>query len=196
MQPWPDTLKFPLPLRNARLSRVLCAEDARVLTQQELLDSHYERGRIEGQRALNEQLLRQRSEVHEFFNGICRSLQDAVPKVVRDTEQSLVNLALNIARKLIADLPISAQLVEAVVRQTLATVENSGEFHVDLHPADLELLQQANSTLLSPPDRPSAIQFHSSTSVTRGGCLVRTSFGVIDARRETKIALLEQELAS
>ena len=196
MQPWSDSVRFPGSLRNVRLSRVLSSDDARAAHQEELLAAHYERGRIEGQRALNEQLFRQRSEVHEFLNGICRSLQAAVPQVVRDTEQALVNLALDIARKLVADLPISPNLVEAIVRESLVNIEGSSELHVDLHPADLELLRQANSPLLATPGQPGAIQFHPSADVSRGGCLVRTCFGVIDARRETKLALLEQELAS
>jgi flagellar assembly protein FliH len=195
MQPWSDSLRFPGSLRNVRLTRVLSPDDARAADQEELLAAQYERGRIEGQRALNEQLFRQRSEVHEFLNGICRSLQAAVPQVVRDTEQALVDLALAIARKLVADLPISSDLIEAIVRESLANVEGSSELHVDLHPADLEVLRQVNSPLLAAPGQPGAIQFHSSSDVTRGGCLVRTSFGVIDARRETKLALIEQELA-
>jgi flagellar assembly protein FliH len=196
MQPWPDTLHFPAPLRNARLTRVLSAVEARTVDQEELLAAQFERGRIEGQRALNEQLLHQRSEVHELINGICRSLQAAIPQVIRDTEQTLVSLALAIARKVVADLPISPQLIESIVRQSLADTEATAELHVELHPADLELLRQVESTLLSAPNQAGAFQFHPSPDVARGGCLVRTCFGVIDARRETKFALLEQELAS
>jgi flagellar assembly protein FliH len=196
MRPWPETLHLPAPLRNARLTRVLSADAAMAADQEELLAAHFERGRIEGQRALNEQLLRQRSEVHEFLNGICRSLQTAVPQVIRDTEKHLVILALDIARKFIADLPISPELIESVVRQSLAAAEASSELHVELHPADLDLLRQIDSTLLTSSNHAGSIQFHPSPEISRGGCLVRTAFGVIDARRETKLALLEQELTS
>ncbi len=196
MQPWHNSLKLPAPLRNARLARSQSPAEARAAAHEELLNAQFERGRIEGHRALTEQLLRQRSEIHEFLNGICRSLQAALPQVIRDSEQALIALSLDIARKLLADHPISTELVESIVRESLASVQSSAELHVDLHPADLELLQQANSPMLLNHDHPGAIQFRPSPEVTRGGCLVRSTFGVIDARRETKLALLEQELAS
>jgi flagellar biosynthesis/type III secretory pathway protein FliH len=38
------------------------------------------------------------------------------------------------------------------------------------------------------------VELISSTEVSRGGCVVQTRFGVIDARRETKLELLQESL--
>lgn len=38
------------------------------------------------------------------------------------------------------------------------------------------------------------LRFAGSSEVTRGGCLVQTRFGVIDARRETKVEQIRQAL--
>jgi flagellar biosynthesis/type III secretory pathway protein FliH len=38
------------------------------------------------------------------------------------------------------------------------------------------------------------VRFQPSPEVTPGGCLVQTRFGVIDARRETKLELIRQSL--
>jgi flagellar biosynthesis/type III secretory pathway protein FliH len=36
------------------------------------------------------------------------------------------------------------------------------------------------------------MRFHRSPDISRGGCIVKTRFGIIDARREVKLAELEK----
>jgi flagellar biosynthesis/type III secretory pathway protein FliH len=38
------------------------------------------------------------------------------------------------------------------------------------------------------------MRFQASSEVARGGCLVETRFGIVDAGRETKMALIRQSL--
>ena len=59
---------------------------------------------------------------------------------------------------------------------------------------DFALLQRANSPLLVGSEI-EKMRFQTSPEVTRGGCLVQTRFGVIDARRENKFDLLKKSLA-
>ena len=191
MKSWSDTLQLPHSLRDVRLSGP-AAEP--VVNLEEQLRASYERGRIEGERALGEQLVQQRTEMQNLFQGALSSLRGAVPQVVRDTEQMMVALALEIARKLVGDLPVSVEMVEAAVREALSQVEGTADFQVRLHPEDLELLQRAGSPLLSSPGESREIRFHGSLDVTRGGCLVQTRFGIIDGRRETKFELLKRSV--
>jgi flagellar assembly protein FliH len=85
-------------------------------------------------------------------------------------------------------------MIEAAIKEACAAVEDSAEFSVQLHPEDLALLQRTNSPLLLPQGGEDRIHFHSSAQVTRGGCVVQTRFGVIDARRETRSNLLRKAL--
>jgi len=101
-----------------------------------------------------------------------------------------------VAQKLVAGMPISAAMIEAVVRDALAQIEGTAKFTVRLHPADLELLQQSDSPLLADGDGEKEFRFLSSSEVTRGGCLVQTQFGTVDARRETKFDLLQRTLTA
>lgn len=154
----------------------------------------YERGRLDGEKELNERLVGQRNELLELQQGVLKSLQQAVPQVMRDCEQALTALALEVAQKLVSGLPISAEMVEATVQEALGEVEETTDYHIHLHPQDLELLQQVNSNLLASHVSNARMHFHRAPEVTRGGCLVKTRFGVIDARRETKLELLQKSL--
>jgi flagellar assembly protein FliH len=149
---------------------------------------------VEGEKALSEQLLKQRNELHELMQGIITSLRQAVPQVIHDTENTLVSLALEVAHKLVSEMPISVPMIEATVRDALAQIEGTAQYTVRLHPSDLELLKNASSPLLASVDESTEFRFLSSPEVGRGGCLVQTRFGTVDARRETKFDLLKRTL--
>ena len=187
-----ETIRLAAPLREVKLAR---SGDRETLRREDI-QAGYERGRIDGERALGEQLIRQRAEVMELQTGVLTSLRQAVPQVMRDCERALVILALEAAQKLVSGLPVSPEMIEAAVKEACAGVEDSAEFTVQLHPDDLALLQRTNSPLLLPQGGREQIHFQASAQVTRGGCLVQTRFGVVDARRETKMELLRNALST
>ena len=183
------------PLRSARVIWAPASEPADAAAADPAREqAAFERGLAEGEKRLGEQMLRQRAELLELQNGIFASLREAVPQVVRQSEAAVIQLALQVAKKLVNDLPISAELIEAAVRSALAQVEESTEFDVFLNADDLALLHQCNSAILFPGPGNEAMRFQASSEVTRGGCLVRTRFGMVDTRRETKFELVRQSL--
>ncbi len=194
MTSWSKTLQFREPLRDLVPSRSAPASAGVAEAREEELRTAYESGRVDGEKALGEQLVRQRGEMRQLLEGVVESLRKSVPQVVSDTEQHLISLALEIAQKLVTDLPISVEMVETAVRDALSQVEGTSEIHVRLHPADMSLLESMGSFLLVPPGEGPAVGFHSSPEVTRGGCLVQTRFGIVDARRETKLDLLKRSM--
>jgi flagellar assembly protein FliH len=191
MNSWSETITLPAPLRDACPALAPQPTDAPLRASWQ---AGYDQGRIEGEKALSEQLFKQRGELQELLHGTLDSLRQTIPQVVRDTENMMVSVALEVARKLVSDMPISVPMVEAAVRDALTHVESSAQVTVRLHPADLELLQNANSTLLTSSDAPNDFRFLSSAEVSRGGCLVETRFGTVDARREVKFDLLKETL--
>jgi flagellar assembly protein FliH len=193
--PRPDAICFAVPLRDVRLMRPVApvvSAPASAASEQ----AAYERGRRDGEKALSEQLIRQRGELAELQNGVLTSLRQSVAQVTRDCEEAMVALALEIAGKLVADLPISSEMVEAAVREALAHVEQNTNLVVLINPMDYELLQQANAPVLLTEAGGERLKFQTSAQVSRGGCMVQTNFGVVDARRETKLEALKQSLTS
>jgi flagellar biosynthesis/type III secretory pathway protein FliH len=201
MKPWLKSIQFSQPPRAIRLATGNAADTRSGAASQksappEELAASYERGRVDGEKALSEALMRQRAELHEAMEGALKSLRQAVPQVVRDTETTLVAFAMSVAQKIVSEMPISVNVVEAAVRDALRQVEGAARFTVRVHPADLELLQPSGSPLLNPADEDRDFRFLSSAEVTRGGCLVQTQFGTVDARRETKFDLLKAALVA
>ena len=161
----------------------------------ELLKASYERGRSDGERAMGDQLIRQRAELVELQTGVLTALRESIPQVARECEQALVALALEVAQKLVAGLPVSPEMVEAAVKEALAQVEDGAEVTALLHPDDLALLERMTSPQPLPLGAGERVRYSPSAQVSRGGCLVQTRFGLIDGRRETKLEVLKKALA-
>lgn len=196
MHAWSETITLPAPLRDARKAGPATVHLPTDPAMQDPWRASYDLGRLDGEKALSEQLLKQRADLHELLQGLLTSLRQSVPQVIRDTENVMVSLALEVAQKLIGDLPISVPMVESAVRDALTKVEGAAQLTIRLHPADLELLQNAQSPILATNDGSGEYRFLSSPEVTRGGCLVQTRFGTVDARRETKLDLIKATLLS
>jgi len=192
---WPKPISFDAWLSDVRLVKP-AGEPEAVDLAAEREKAAYERGRQEGENALREQLISQRNEMASLLNGVIDSLRKTVPQLVQETESALIQLALESAQKLVAGMPVNPKLVEAVIREALQQVEDSPDVTIQLHPDDLALLQKHKSDVLKNAPGSKPLQFSTSAEVTRGGCLVRTRFGVVDARRETKLDQLREAIAA
>ncbi len=190
---WSDSIFFAAPPRDIRLLSGAPSTNWEELLRQREQDA-YTRGRREGEAALGEQLIQQRNEMADLQRGILESLRRAIPQVIQESESALLHLALESARKVIAGLPITHEMVEAVVREALSQAEDTAQVVVQIHPEDLALLRKHGATVLDGTPHIGPLRFSPSLEVTRGGCIVQTRFGLIDARREVKFEQLEQTL--
>ena len=178
---------------------VLSQEDLQ-LTEQ----AAYERGKKEAEANLEQQLdlmkveyaTEKDKELADFCDNIRSDLGGQVPKILESLEKHVINLAADIAMKIVADLPIDKTMVERVVKDALAKAEKEAEIVVLLHPEDLDLLTQGDSELLDKPHGAGKVLFKASSEVTRGGCLLDTHYGIVDARRETKADILKQAVTA
>jgi flagellar biosynthesis/type III secretory pathway protein FliH len=191
---WSNSITLQQPLSDVRLLVKAPMQD----WQEHLHEREktaYEGGRREGENALGAQLLQQRNEMNELQNGVVHSLQQMLPRMAQEMETALVQLALEAAKKMVAGMEIDAKTVEMVVREALRQVQDMSEVSIRLHPDDLALLRKHGSPLLEGLPETGPLRFVASTEVTRGGCIIVTRFGLVDALRETKLEQLRKAVS-
>jgi flagellar assembly protein FliH len=188
---WSKTVTFQQPVRDVRLLAKAPAADPQDHAR-EREKAAYEKGRRDGEQKLEEQLLQHRNEMTELQNGVVRSMEEMLPKMRHELESALIQLALESAQKIVGGLPINAKTVEKVVREALEQVQDTAEIAVQLHPDDLALLRKQKSSLFDGPPEAGSLRFVASAEVSRGGCIVQTRFGIVDALRETKLEQLRK----
>lgn len=192
---WADTIILDQPLRDVRLLSGAPAQDwQQFLHERE--QAAFENGRRAGESALSEQLLRQRNDTIALQRGILNSLETAFPKVAHEAETTLIDLALESAKKIVAGMPVDLPMVENTVREALRQAQDTAEIVVQLHPDDLALLRQHQSEILNGLPESGPLRYSPSAEMTRGSCVIQTRFGLVDARRETKIEQIRQSLTT
>ena len=184
------------PLRQIE---VVPREDLK-LTEQ----AAYERGKKDAEATLQSQLevmkteyaTEQQQKLADFFKNIQDDLGGQVPRMLQSLEKHVINLAADIAMKIVAGTPVDKSMVETVVKDALAKAEKDTDVVVLLNEADLELLSQADSELLQRTHGSSEVVFKASPEVSRGGCLLETRYGTVDARMETKADVLKKAVTT
>ena len=164
----------------------------------------YERGKKDAEATLQGQLevmkteyaAEQQQKLADFFKNIQDDLGGQVPRMLQSLEKHVINLAADIAMKIVAGTPVDKSMVETVVKDALAKAEKDTDVVVLLNEADLELLSQADSELLQRTHGSSEVVFKASPEVSRGGCLLETRYGTVDARIETKADVLKKAVTT
>ncbi len=187
-----EKIRLKEPLKGVRLG----ADPRSQAEWEQRLRARYEQGLRDGEKALREQLLQQRADVLAVQQGVLESLRQCLPKTRGECEAALIELAMEAARKLVSGMPIVPEMVAGAVREALEHVEETHSINVLLHPEDYELLRRVNDPVLLTEAGGEKISFQASSDVTRGGCVIQTRFGLLDARRETKLDMLKQSLAT
>ena len=164
----------------------------------------YERGREESVaeyesqiRALRAELEQKNSnELPEMLGKIESQVSGELNQRLNELETELVEFATEAAIRLVNGLPISTKIVESAIQDALSHCENDAEVAVHLNPEDLKLLKEAGSDLISDSPHQRRVRYMKDEEVSRGGCLVETSCGLIDGRRETREQLLREAIDS
>jgi flagellar assembly protein FliH len=183
------SVRFDSPLREAGVRnglQTLISEEK--LRQQ--LEVQFQKGFESGQKALSEQLIEQRSQLLAIQSGVLRSVERALPEVIAECEKSIVLLAMETARRVVEEIPISAEMVEGAIKKALAELQQTAEYEVLVNPEDFDLLQSVQSGLL-PPTSDGQVRFRPDSRVSRGGCRIHTRHGSIEATREKMFEKLE-----
>jgi flagellar biosynthesis/type III secretory pathway protein FliH len=123
------------------------------------------------------------------------SLSGARAEVVAVAEGRAVELAVALAQKILATaLEIEPEHVLSAVQGALRRLVDKDEVVLEVNPADVPLLQTQISTLDGTAGGPVSIQVVGERRVNRGGCIVRTREGEIDARIETQLERADEVL--
>lgn len=110
-------------------------------------------------------------------------------------ETAAIRLSAAIAgRVLRRRLDAEPQIAGEMIRGALELAAGSSEVRLRLHPADLETLGRHGDDVIESITGCSAASLVPDDALARGGCLVETRHGTIDARIETQLERLASEL--
>ena len=112
-----------------------------------------------------------------------------------ETEQQIVELVLLISRKVVKVISESQRsVVMQNILQALRRVKGRGEVTIRVNLADLKLTSEHTKEFMQAVESVKNITVAEDSSVEKGGCIIETDFGAIDARISSQLNELEQKI--
>lgn len=116
-------------------------------------------------------------------------------QIIQESEHFLVELSCAIAEKIIdRQLTVSPDMMIGQIRKSLSRRKEQGVIALCVSPQHLAFVQAAREELSLAIDSRAELQILPDASVKDHGCIIRSSFGSIDARIDTQLSEIKREL--
>lgn len=172
---------------QAQTMQELETERERIL--EELKQQAYEAGFEEGRAAGDQQAASYVAEALDMLNKIAM----AFPSAVKQNEEKLIALALEIASKVIQEeISLQPEIVQRTVETALRRVSDLEQVTVKVNPLDLDLILPKQDTFRQIIPDVQNFSIEGSHTIQRGGCLIETNSGSINATISAQISIIEE----
>lgn len=129
------------------------------------------------------------------LHTIIERTMDKRHEILAETEQQIVELVLLMTRKIVKVISENQKnIVISNVIQALRKVKGRGDVTIRVNLADLGLTSQHTKEFLEAAENVKHISVVEDTTVDRGGCIIETDFGSIDARIMSQLNEIEQKI--
>ena len=121
--------------------------------------------------------------------------QDKRAEILSDTEKEIIYLVLLITRKVIKVISENQRdVIISNVVEALRKVKAKGNISIKVNFADLKLATEHKQDFIALMEGVKTINIVEDSSVDKGGCIIETDFGEIDARIASQLAELENRI--
>lgn len=153
------------------------------------VDPAYERGMADGM----DQAGRQYSQALAVCESCAKELKRARTEFIRGAEQQLVELALAIARKVVErEIESGKDVALCACAKALEQLAGQQVTVIRLNPADLDAVKGGAAGF--PGLSGMEVEFSGDEFIARGGCIVESVSGSVDADIPTRFGVIEEAL--
>lgn len=162
-------------------------ENIKATAHQDGYNEGHEQGFMEGQNEVNRLVER----VHKIVESVMVRREE----ILCETEQQIVELVLLMTRKVVKIISENQKtVVLSNVLAALKKIRTRGNITLRVNTEDLKLTTAHVDEFIKRIENVNGISVIEDSSVDRGGCIVETDFGAIDARISSQLAELESKI--
>jgi flagellar assembly protein FliH len=116
-------------------------------------------------------------------------------EIVSEAEPFLVELSVEIAKKVIQqELSMNPDALLELIRQMLQRSKESISVDICVHPSDYDFVKKQKHQLMETTGGQVELNIFPDHSIADGGCILRTSFGSMDARVDSQLEEIQETL--
>ncbi len=153
----------------------------------------YEHGFRQGEKAGTEMAERKMETVARRYADSILEVAKLKPSLYAQVEKDVVKLAVEVAKKIVhREIQADREIILTLVKVALSHVAEKSAVTVHLHPADYSFILEHRASLADGTDNGQEVMLLADKSIDRGGCLIQTEVGDIDARIEEEFREVER----
>jgi flagellar assembly protein FliH len=153
----------------------------------------YEAGREEGYKEGQAEVMR----LIDRLGTIVSTAVDIRDDIIRSSEKLMTDMILMISRKVIKDEIVERrEVVINNIKEAIQRVKDRDRIDIRVNFADLDMTTAHKDELIKMMDSLKKVNIYEDNRVDRGGCIIETDVGAIDARISTQLDAVEESIRS
>lgn len=166
-------------------------EENVALSRQSGFDEGYQQGIVHAEEVLRQEY----SEMLTEAQGVLDQAYQLKQQIIQESEPFLIELSTSIAEKVIGrQLTLNPEWVIELIQTVLSRRREKGIIALCVAPSQFAYIQDAREELLTSIDSQAELQIIPDSTVQDRGCVIRSSFGSIDARIDTQLKEIKSAL--
>ncbi|MBK7104447.1 MAG: hypothetical protein IPH62_04095 [Ignavibacteriae bacterium] len=154
------------------------------------LETEYKKG-IEIGKQVAEELLNEKHnqeliEQAEEFYKVLKTFEDKIKTYENNFHKIVINVSQKIAEKIIKREIEQKSIITEILEQNLSKVIGANEITIKLNSTEFKIVEKTSKEQMSSIGI-SKIRFEPSDSIAKGGCLIETEMGNLDARIDSQL---------
>ncbi len=151
----------------------------------------YEAGREEGYKDGQAEVMR----LIDRLGTVVATAVDIRDEIISASEKLMTEMILMIARKVIKDEIVERrEVVINNIKESIKRVKDRDRIDIRVNFADLDMTTAHKDELIKMMESLKKVNIYEDTRVERGGCIIETDVGAIDARISTQLDAIEEAI--
>lgn len=155
----------------------------------------YQRGFNDAEKILREKINAELNEHILLFDQLVKNLYSEIEMLEKKIESIVLSLAIEIAKKIVKkEIDSNNDFVVNQVKEAIKRVVGIEKIKLRINPEDEKLIKELKPELLQIADSTREIIVEADPSIERGGCIIESELGNVDARISTQFSQIENSL--
>lgn len=155
----------------------------------------YEQARVEAQRTARDEARDTYAKLSQALTKALMEFEENKRRMLATAESGVINLALAVTRRVCkCEVGRASPAARMNAAALLEMVKHEADAVLRLHPADLETVKSALPEMTAGVQRCEHVELIADESVARGGCVLQSRSGTIDATIETQLDRVAEAL--
>ena len=164
---------------------------------EDIRESAYAEGFMKGEEAGTESERKRLRNIFDTFGTAFTELGKLRETLNFNAERGAVELALAIAEKVIShEVSVNKEILLGVLKRALEKVIDPEKIKIRINKSDLQFINESGYRISGLTDNPEDVIIEGDDTISRGGCVIETGFGSIDARIESQLQAVGDLLRS